>query len=460
MLYVHTWLYRMWLNVSFFYSILLHIFTSFPKYWTIFINFSICFHILSEISYFIQTLDDFFQILLIFFKTPGDFHSFVLLDLEISCFIFILPASFSKILGIFPSLIPNFPWIFQSTLMASSQLDSVFPEGHISYEVRQGLPEHRVLSTGSFFPRWYYSWLKNFSRMFPDHLDDCGLELASAVGKQTVNDNLIHALAERWNPSTSTFWFPWGEMTLLMDEFSEIMGLPEPVWSAWRPIGETVFDQCQGSGSPRRFSPHDRTQVLALDRGEWERICGPARNLQTVWGICGSQFLISNSSRKNPTCDGLMHCGISSLSRWTELHGYQDSSTSAKVGKSTDQPSLHSHGRTRFFIPRVDPFHTRRINSSRRVHLLHYNLGSSGMCQPELAHSDTMVKSFFQLLDTDSWSTTFRKKKLYGTTLIVRNHLPDILMHMASDSGYLAHSSAHTIIQSGVSGSSLRDRSA
>ena len=133
-----------------------------------------------------------------------------------------------------------------SSLMASSQLDSVFLEGHNSYEVRQGLPEHRVLSTGSFFPRWYYSWFKNFSRMFPDHLDDCGLELASAVGKQIVNDNLIHALAERWNPSTSTFWFPWGEVTLLMDEFSEIMGLPEPVSQPGDPLEKQFLINVKG----------------------------------------------------------------------------------------------------------------------------------------------------------------------------------------------------------------------
>ena len=61
-----------------------------------------------------------------------------------------------------------------------------------------------------------------------DHLSECGLKLASTVGKLTVNGNLIHAMVEQWNPRTCTFWFPWGEMTLLMDEFSEIMGLLEP----------------------------------------------------------------------------------------------------------------------------------------------------------------------------------------------------------------------------------------
>ena len=153
---------------------------------------------------------------------------------------FILPAFFFQNSSIFSQVLFQFSMF--SSLMASSQLDSVFPEGHISYEVRQGLPEHRVLSTGSFFPRWYYSWFKNFSRMFPDHLDDCGLELASAVGKQTVNGNLIHALAERWNPSTSTFWFPWGEMTVADRWIFRNYGITRASRSAWRSIGETVFD--------------------------------------------------------------------------------------------------------------------------------------------------------------------------------------------------------------------------
>ena len=130
--------------------------------------------------------------------------------------------------------------------MASSQVDPIFPEGHISFEVRQGRPEHRALSTGTFIPRWYYSWLKSFSRMFPDHLSECGLELASAVGKQTINGNLIHAMAERWNPRTCTFWFPWGEMTVLMDEFSEIMGLPEPAGRPSDPLEHQFLINVKG----------------------------------------------------------------------------------------------------------------------------------------------------------------------------------------------------------------------
>ncbi|KAF3788882.1 hypothetical protein EJ110_NYTH15405 [Nymphaea thermarum] len=64
--------------------------------------------------------------------------------------------------------------------------------------------------------------------MFPDHLEDCGLEEAVSLAIQPINGNLINAIAERWNPRTNTFWFPWGEMTITLDEFSNIMGLPEP----------------------------------------------------------------------------------------------------------------------------------------------------------------------------------------------------------------------------------------
>ena len=82
--------------------------------------------------------------------------------------------------------------------------------------------------------------------MFPDHLDDCGLEMASTVGKRTINGSLIQAMAERWNPRTCTFWFPWGEMTLLMDEFSDIMGLPEPAGQPDDPVEQQFLINIKG----------------------------------------------------------------------------------------------------------------------------------------------------------------------------------------------------------------------
>ncbi|KAF3776992.1 hypothetical protein EJ110_NYTH47091 [Nymphaea thermarum] len=64
--------------------------------------------------------------------------------------------------------------------------------------------------------------------MFLDHLEECGLKEAINLAMQPINGSLVHAVAERWNPMTNTFWFPWGEMTITLDEFSSIMGLPEP----------------------------------------------------------------------------------------------------------------------------------------------------------------------------------------------------------------------------------------
>ncbi|CAN6455569.1 unnamed protein product [Victoria cruziana] len=64
--------------------------------------------------------------------------------------------------------------------------------------------------------------------MYPNHLDECGLEAATILSMEPVNGALVHAVAERWNPRTSTFWFPWGEMTITLDEFSDLMGLPLP----------------------------------------------------------------------------------------------------------------------------------------------------------------------------------------------------------------------------------------
>ncbi|CAN6458821.1 unnamed protein product [Victoria cruziana] len=64
--------------------------------------------------------------------------------------------------------------------------------------------------------------------MYQDHLDGCGLEEAIILSTKPVNGALVHAMAERWNPRTFTFWFLWGEMTVTLDEFSNLMGLPLP----------------------------------------------------------------------------------------------------------------------------------------------------------------------------------------------------------------------------------------
>ena len=130
--------------------------------------------------------------------------------------------------------------------MESNSLDVVFPRDDVFYQIKDGPPDHRAIQSHFFFPRWYYSWFSTFSRMFPDHLDDCGLEKASAVGKRTINGSLIQATAERWNSHTCTFWFPWREMTLLMDEFNDIMGLPKPDGQPGDPVEKQFLINIKG----------------------------------------------------------------------------------------------------------------------------------------------------------------------------------------------------------------------
>ncbi|KAF3789151.1 hypothetical protein EJ110_NYTH07253 [Nymphaea thermarum] len=80
--------------------------------------------------------------------------------------------------------------------------------------------------------------------MFPDHLEDCGLKESISLAMQHINGSLVHAVAERWNPRTNTFWFPWGEMTITLDEFSSIMGLPEPKGSFKTSKAPTITTLC------------------------------------------------------------------------------------------------------------------------------------------------------------------------------------------------------------------------
>ena len=58
-----------------------------------------------------------------------------------------------------------------------------------------------------------------------------------------------------------------------MDEFSEIMGLPEPAGQPGDHIRTSIPDQCQGFGSPRLISSYDRPQdlgpLIQLDGNEY-----------------------------------------------------------------------------------------------------------------------------------------------------------------------------------------------
>ncbi|CAN6462980.1 unnamed protein product [Victoria cruziana] len=105
-------------------------------------------------------------------------------------------------------------------------MNPVFPEEHILFGSYPDQLGPKILPSGILLPEWYLSWLSNHKNMYQDHLDGCGLEEAIILSTKPVNGSLVHAVAERWNPRTSTFWFPWGEMTVTLDEFSDLMGLP------------------------------------------------------------------------------------------------------------------------------------------------------------------------------------------------------------------------------------------
>ncbi|CAN6454771.1 unnamed protein product [Victoria cruziana] len=72
--------------------------------------------------------------------------------------------------------------------------------------------------------------------MYQDHLDGCGIEKTIILTTKPVNGTPVHAVAEQWNPITSIFWFPRGEMTVTLDEFSNLMGLPLPKEDPKSPI--------------------------------------------------------------------------------------------------------------------------------------------------------------------------------------------------------------------------------
>ncbi|KAF3771553.1 hypothetical protein EJ110_NYTH60205 [Nymphaea thermarum] len=112
--------------------------------------------------------------------------------------------------------------------MYSFQRGVTFPYDHILFGEGPERSTYISIESKPLAPEWYRSWHSTFSRMFPSYFEECGLETVAAGGMQSVDGNLVQAIAERWNPRTSSFWFPWGEMTILLDEFAEILDLPIP----------------------------------------------------------------------------------------------------------------------------------------------------------------------------------------------------------------------------------------
>ncbi|CAN6472327.1 unnamed protein product [Victoria cruziana] len=120
--------------------------------------------------------------------------------------------------------------------MNSPVQNPVYPKDHILFGSCPGQSGLKVLPTGVLLPEWYLSWLSNHNNIYPNHLDECGLEAATILSMEPVIGALVDAVAEWWNPRTSTFWFPWGKMTITLDEFSDLMGLPLPQGEPRSPI--------------------------------------------------------------------------------------------------------------------------------------------------------------------------------------------------------------------------------
>ena len=412
-----------------------HIFPSFSKILDNFPKYSIFYHLWS-ISF--KNPGWFFQIIHLFFKTPGDFSFFRSSGLRISSILFYPACNFQNSC-IFPKSNSNLP-IFQSNGIQSARF--CFSWG--SHLLRGATKSSRASSSQhrTLLPRWYYVWFKNFSRMFSDHLSDCGLELASAVGKLTVNGNLIHALAERWNPRTCTFWFPWGEMTATDGWIFRDHGiLPEPAGQPGDPLEQQFFINVKG------LDPKDAVARMT-GRKSWPLIEENGNeyvSLIEIYRQYGEFAEVSSLSRtaRERIQHAMVLCTVG-LAFFPDGQNYVDvrivqllrrwgSRQTSRLSIAMAALAFLYRGLTRF-----------TLGESILVEGCTYALQSWFLQhgRPELVRSDTMARSSFQLCGTGSWSIICKKKKWCGTILIENYHLPDTPMHMARDSSYLVHSSA------------------
>ena len=62
---------------------------------------------------------------------------------------------------------------------------------------------------------------------------------------------LVCALLDRWRPETHTFHFPWGEMTLTLEDVTLLLGLP----CAGRAMGAADIPQTWRQNILQRFAP-------------------------------------------------------------------------------------------------------------------------------------------------------------------------------------------------------------
>ncbi|KAF3773399.1 hypothetical protein EJ110_NYTH55394 [Nymphaea thermarum] len=81
--------------------------------------------------------------------------------------------------------------------MYSFQRGVIFPYDHILFGEGPERSTYISFESKPLASKWYRTWHPTFSRMFPSYYEECGLEIVAARGMQSVDENLVHAIAER-----------------------------------------------------------------------------------------------------------------------------------------------------------------------------------------------------------------------------------------------------------------------
>ncbi|XP_012838655.1 PREDICTED: serine/threonine-protein phosphatase 7 long form homolog [Erythranthe guttata] len=96
---------------------------------------------------------------------------------------------------------------------------------HIAYHIVNGGPE-RSERGSEFRIRNHTGTLKGWVPFITEVVQRCGLMSVVQASYNTVDDHLLRAFIERWQPATNTFHLPVGEMTITLDDVSTLVGLP------------------------------------------------------------------------------------------------------------------------------------------------------------------------------------------------------------------------------------------
>ncbi|KAL5221082.1 hypothetical protein ABZP36_025795 [Zizania latifolia] len=121
--------------------------------------------------------------------------------------------------------------------MSDEKLGKEQPIGRDPFTLLQVPPENHRSSTAKLHPKEVISYKAHRSSI-PLHesckstLQKLGLYQVALLGNINTDRNLVAGLVERWRPETHSFHFPFGEMTVTLQDVSCLLGLPiggEPV---------------------------------------------------------------------------------------------------------------------------------------------------------------------------------------------------------------------------------------